>query len=91
MNEDERQLLAMLDASGFDFRSTTREISQRFPPELDFSGSSALALATLFLGRHQVRVTLANGDQTESLDSAAAKVGEALATSVVVEQYSNDG
>lgn len=56
-----------------------------------FAGSSSLALNTLFLGRHQDRVTFAQGEKTESLDSAAAKVGAALAVPVVVEQYSDDG
>jgi len=56
-----------------------------------FSGSSSLSLDALFLGRHQVRVTVANGVATDSLDRVAPIVATAIAKTMVVEEYSDDG
>jgi hypothetical protein len=52
-----------------------------------FSGSSSLALNTLFLGRHQVSVAIANGDKTDSLDRVAPILAAAVAKPLTVQEY----
>jgi hypothetical protein len=52
-----------------------------------FSGSSSLSLKALFLGRHQVSVAIANGDQTDALDRVAPILAAAVARPLTVQEY----
>jgi hypothetical protein len=52
-----------------------------------FSGSSSLSLNVLFLGRHQVSVAIANGDETGSLDRVAPILAAAVAKPLTITEY----
>jgi hypothetical protein len=56
-----------------------------------YSGSSKLAFETVFLGRHEVHVTIANGAQTDSLDAVAKPVARRLSKPLRVEEYADEG
>ena len=56
-----------------------------------FSGGSSLALNALFIGKHQVSVPIATGEQTASLDQVARHLAERLGRPLSVEEYSDEG
>jgi hypothetical protein len=56
-----------------------------------FAGSCSLSLSAVFLGRHQVRVTVASGREAGSLDHSSNELARAIGKPLAIEEYPDDG